>query len=103
MIIANNTRKPLRGLPPDGLFDFRARIPVVHRLGAPHVSHRHGSVILMSTAWQAPLDYVPQNERAEAWTVMIDAVFTLSCPVCCAPADPVARESVNMESSSCLV
>ena len=41
-IIANNTRKPHLGLQVAGLFGAGDRLPVVHRLGAPHVSDGHG-------------------------------------------------------------
>ena len=30
------------GLPPDGVLGLRPRLPVVRRVGAPHVPHRHG-------------------------------------------------------------
>ena len=41
-IIANNTRKPHLGLQVPGLFRPDDRLPLLHRLGASHVSDRHG-------------------------------------------------------------
>ena len=41
-VIANNTRKPLWGLPRAGVLTRIPRVYVVHRLGAPYVPDGHG-------------------------------------------------------------
>ena len=42
-IIPTFSRKPLFGYDADGLRDRLDRVPVVHRLGAPHVHRRHAA------------------------------------------------------------